>query len=115
MINIKLLTQDRCHSIMQRALIILDALYTYWDDILEPLNWPSHIKDNPLLFLLKIYFNKDINPDIDNIVNYLELQTSEILLITSKIITKNTNNTYNEQLINSIDLSHFDNVSETQL
>ena len=109
------MTQDRCHSIMQRALIILDGLYTYWDNILEPLNWPSHIKDNPLLFLLKIYFNKDINPDIDNIINYLELKTSEILLITSKIITKNTNNAYNEQLINSIDLSHFDNVSESQL
>ncbi len=99
---------------MQRALVILDGLYTYWEEILEPLNWPSDITNNPILFLLKIYFNKDFNPDIKDILKYLELPPSDILMIISKIITKNPNNTYSTQLINSLDASYINNLTDNQ-
>jgi hypothetical protein len=99
---------------MQRALVILDGLYTYWEEILEPLNWPSDITKNPILFLLKIFFSKDFNPDIKDILKYLELPPSDILMMISKIITKNPNNTYNTQLINSLDVNYINNLIENQ-
>jgi hypothetical protein len=115
LININLLTQDRCHNIMQRALVILDGLYTYWKNILDPIHWPSPIENNPILFLIKIYFNEDSNPDITELINFFELSSSEILIIITKIITKNTNNTLNIQLLNSLDVNSIDNLSETQI
>jgi hypothetical protein len=36
LINIKLLTNDRCHNILKKALSILDGLLLYWTEILEP-------------------------------------------------------------------------------
>jgi hypothetical protein len=98
LVNIKLLTQDRCHNIMQRAIILLDGLYTYWKNILEPINWPPEIESNPILFLTKIYFNEYFNTDINMITNYFELSPSEILATTAKIITKNINDSYNIKL-----------------
>jgi hypothetical protein len=111
-VNIKLLTQDRCHNIMQRAIILLDGLYTYWKNILDPINWPPQIEKNPILFLVRVYFNEDFNSDINELVNYFELSPSEILVTITKIITNNPNNTFNIQLINSLDLRIIDNLSE---
>jgi hypothetical protein len=113
-VNIQLLSQDHCHNIMQRAIILLDGLYTYWKNILDPIDWPSQIENNPILFLTKIYFNEDFNPDINELINYFELSSSEILLTITKIITKNNNNTSNIQLLNSIDLKIIDELSEIQ-
>jgi len=115
LININLLTQDRCHNIMQRAMIILDGLYTYWKNILDPIHRPSPIENNPILFLIKIYFNEESNPDINKLIKYFELSPPEILIIITKIITKNTNNTFNTQLLNSLDLNAIDTFSEIQI
>jgi hypothetical protein len=113
-VNIKLLTQDRCHNIMQRAIILLDGLYTYWKNILEPIKWPPEIETNPILFLIKIYFNENFNADIEKIINYFELSSSEILISSAKIITKNINHSFNEQLLDSINLNIVDELSEIQ-
>jgi hypothetical protein len=114
-INIKLLTQDRCHNMLLKALNILEGIYTYWENIMEPINWPQNIQEYPILFLTKLYFNTDINSDVNNVIDYLELSPSDILLIIAKIITRNKNNNFNTNRINSIDLTELQNLTENQL
>jgi hypothetical protein len=53
-INIQLLIKDRCNTIMKTAISILNGLYTYWEDVIGPANWPNDIKMNVLLLILKI-------------------------------------------------------------
>ncbi|MFN9982694.1 MAG: hypothetical protein ACK53Y_22385, partial [bacterium] len=100
---------------MQRAIIILDGLYTYWKNILDPIQWPSTIENHPILFLVKIYFDENTNPDINELIKYFELSPSEILVIITKIITKNSDNTFNIQLLNSLDTNAIDTLSENQI
>jgi hypothetical protein len=114
-INIKLLTQDRCHNIMLKALNILEGIYTYWENIMEPINWPQNIQEYPILLLTKLYFNTDVNSDVNNIIDYLELSPPDILLIIAKIITRNKDNNFNTNRINSIDLTELQNLMENQL
>jgi hypothetical protein len=87
---------------------------TYWKNILDPINWPLEIEANPILFLIEIYFNENLNADIDKIIHYFELSPSEILISSAKIITKNFNHSFNEQLLDSINLNIIDGLSEIQ-
>jgi hypothetical protein len=102
-INIHLLINDKCNNIMKKAISILDGLYSYWDHILGPANWPNKIEKNILLLLLKIYFETDYIPDNTDIIDYFELPPNEILLLSAKIITENHDNIYNQSILTSID------------
>jgi hypothetical protein len=112
--NIQLLNKDRCKSFLKKAIHILDGLISYWADLLQPLPWPPII-DNPLLLILKIYFNKEYAPDIIEIEKYLEYPSTEILLNAVNIITKYNNTTINMNIINDIDLHQLENLKQNHI
>jgi len=114
-INIRLLKEDRCFNVLKKAINIMDALFTYWTDVFLPLSWPNQVTNNPILFLSKIYFETDYIDNIDQIRNYFDLPTSEILLSISKILTKNNGDKYNLELVDSMDLTFLDNLEENNL
>ena len=114
-INITLLTKDRCFNIMKKAIPIMDGLFTYWVEVFQPLPWPTTVKNNPVLFLSKLYFGTDYAEDTEKILQYFELSPAEILLCTSKILTKNNGDTYNTNLLDSIDLDFLECTNENNL
>jgi hypothetical protein len=84
-INIKLLSTDRCHDILSKALQILDGLISYSAEIIGVPNWPSAPNNNLTPLLLKLYLSGRIF-NISNIANYLELAPDIILEIGIKIL-----------------------------
>jgi hypothetical protein len=86
-INIKLLTKDRCNNILQKVLRILDGLCRH-----QNMNASLTYK-NLLCLKLCIY-------DIDQIINYFELTPEEIILTASKIITKTLMKNITSQSLN---------------
>jgi len=106
LINISLIIRDKCNNIMQKAISILGGIYRYWENIIGPANWTHDIEKNILLVILKIYFETDYIPNISDIIEYFELPPNEILLICSKIITKNTDDIYNQSVLTTIDMIH---------
>jgi len=102
--NIKLLPRDRCHNTLKTAIIILDGLNTYWENVLPPIRWPNHIINNILLLLIKIYFTTDLFPDANEVIDHFELPADDIILLASKIISKNNDDDHNIKLLHSIDL-----------
>ena len=116
-INIHLLITYKCNNIMKKAISILDGLYLYWEQIIGPAKWPNNIEKNILLLILKIYFETDyISVDTD-IIEYFELSPKEILLLDAKIITKNHDDTRNQEILTSIDQLYleFSHPTTTQL
>lgn len=116
-INIHLLITYKCNNIMKKAISILDGLYLYWEQIIGPAKWPNNIEKNILLLILKIYFETDyISVDTD-IIEYFELSPKEILLLAAKIITKNHDDTRNQEILTSIDQLYleFSHPTTTQL
>ncbi len=102
--NIKLLPRDRCHNTLKTAIIILDGLNTYWENVLPPIRWPNHIINNILLLLIKIYFTTDLFPDANEVVDHFELPADDVILLASKTISKNNDDDHNIKLLHSIDL-----------
>jgi hypothetical protein len=116
-INIHLLITYKCNNILKKAISILDGLYLYWEQIIGPAKWPNNIEKNILLLILKIYFETDyISVDTD-IIEYFELSPKEILLLAAKIITKNHDDTRNQEILTSIDQLYleFSHPTTTQL
>jgi hypothetical protein len=116
-VNIDLLIKDRCYKVMEKLTGILLGLYTYWEDILYPINWPNRIHNKIPLLLVRIYFDSDYILGLDKIINFFELPTKEVLLISAKFITKNHNHNQMSELIETIDvniLQHLD-VKQTTL
>jgi hypothetical protein len=116
-INIHLLITYKCNNILKKAISILDGLYLYWEQIIGPAKWPNNIEKNILLLILKIYFETDyISVDTD-IIEYFELSPNEILLLAAKIITKNHDDTRNQEILTSIDQLYleFSHPTTTQL
>jgi hypothetical protein len=112
--NIKLLTYDRCNNIMKQALSMLDGLHTYWSDIVGQNNWPQPIKDNLSLYLCKIYFDTNYIANINDVIEFLELPISDVLLIIAKILTKNNNDDFNNNIIDSLDIDFVNNATNEQ-
>jgi len=114
--NIKLLVKNRCLNILKKALSILDGLQSYWTDIFHPIDWPNDLKKQNLLLLTKIFFTTDFYPNIDDIIEFLELSPEEIMLLISKILNhQNTEDSHHINLINSIDLTLIEKANEKQL
>jgi hypothetical protein len=110
-INIKLLITDRCHSILQKTLTILDGLIAYTVEVIDSPEWPSVANKNPILLLLKLYFsNKLFN--IDDLVEYFELSPENMLAIVIKTIYKSSSNKETSALINSLNLADIDLTNE---
>jgi hypothetical protein len=54
---------------------------------------------------LKIYFTTDYISNIDEVIHHFDLPLKDILLTASKIITKNNDEDFNLNILDSIDLS----------
>jgi hypothetical protein len=102
--NVQLLTIDRCSNILTKALQILDGLTFFHINVLSNPVWPSTEGKNIPLFLLKFYLSGKYF-DIDEISKYLELPPEEILLIGTKIWTDNQSEDKATKLIESLKLS----------
>jgi hypothetical protein len=96
---------------MKKAISILDGLYSYWENVIGPANWTNDIKTNIILLMLKIYLETDYIPNTIEIANFLEMPPNEILLLCSKIITKNPDGIYNQSILVAIDQIQL-NISE---
>jgi uncharacterized coiled-coil protein SlyX len=106
--NVDLLIKDRCNNFMKKAIKILDGLYSYWENIIGPAKWTNDIKTNILLLMLKIYIETDYIPNTIDVANFLEMPPNEILLLCSKIITKNPDDIYNQSILVAIDQIQLD-------
>jgi hypothetical protein len=117
LINIQLLIKDKCNNILKKAINILDGLYSYWEYIIGPANWPNNIEKNILLLILKIYFETDYISNNTDIIEYFELSPNEILLLASKTTTKNHDDIHNQKILTSIDQLYleFSQPTPTQL
>jgi len=116
-INVNLLIKDKCNNIMKTAIVILEGLYSYWEDIIGLAHWPDEIERYILLLLLKIYFETDYISDIEEIIAYFELPPNDILLLASGIITHCNDDIKNQSILTSIDQLYlnFSNSTNTQL
>jgi hypothetical protein len=114
-INLQLLPQDRCNKILNKALNILDGLPTHHLDIINPTLWPAMPNDFIPLLLIKIYFETNLIPDSQNIIEYFEIAKKNILLIASKITTKNNNENQAQNTLDSLDLSILELLDDPQI
>jgi len=106
-INIHLLSEDRCHDILIKALKILDGLASYSADIIGTPNWPSAPNNNLTPLLLKLYISGNIF-NVAKLIEYFELPKDKILNIGIKILTKNDSDEKAEELIASLNLADID-------
>jgi len=113
-INLNLLLQDRCNNILTKAITILEGLTSYYLDLLNPTQWTSLCPNHIPLLLMKIYFSGNFIPDITKIIEYFEIPQTDILKLTSKIITKQSRDDLALQALESIDLSQIQTFDESQ-
>jgi len=110
-INIQLLSEDRCHDTLIKALKILEGLVSYSADIIGTPNWPSTKNDNITPLLLKFYMSGKIF-DITSLLNYFELTAEKILQIGIKILLKYDSNEKITEIINSLNVNDVDMTDE---
>jgi hypothetical protein len=81
------------------------------------MEWPIKTRDRIPLLLAKIYFNTEYTEDMEEIIVYFELPSTQTLLTnTLKRITKETSGIlYNSNIINSIKLDFLNNLDEKQV
>jgi len=119
-IHISLLTHDRCHSLLTKALKILDGITFYNATVIFTPTWFSASQNHNTLLLLKFYLSNSFI-DTNEIVTYLELPTDTILLIGAKILSNHGSDAHAANSINAINLTdinlaikeEFDFISET--
>ncbi len=99
-------------NVLQKA-----GLCTYWLENITPMEWPIKTRDRIPLLLAKIYFNTEYTEDMEEIIVYFELPSTQTLLTnTLKRITKETSGIlYNSNIINSIKLDFLNNLDEKQV
>jgi hypothetical protein len=113
--NIKLLTKDRCNSILIKALCILEGLYSFWSDILGPITPPGKdAESQALLLLMKIFFTTEFCDEINDISAFFDTPKEEMLLISSKILTNNADDTHNLRRIELSDLNILNQLNKNQ-
>jgi tellurite resistance protein len=107
-INIKLLTQDRCSTILAQAITILEGLSSFYLEVIGTPNWKSLPSNKYIpLFLFKLYFsNEYIN--IENLLEYFNITLEKILFIgTTQMIGATTDEEVN-LVLNAINLADID-------
>ncbi len=113
-ININLLNHDRFHKVMSKAIDILLGIHAYWEDILYPIQWPNSLHNKIPLLIIKIYFDSDYIQDLEKILNFFELPTKEILLLTTKLITNIKDESKNVETLESIEVNVLQNLDPKQ-
>jgi hypothetical protein len=106
-INIQLLSEDRCHDILSKALQVLDGLVSYSAEIIVFPNWPFAPNNKVTQLLFKLYLSGEIF-DVSNITNYLELPPYKILEISIKILARQSSRENLKELINSLNRNETD-------
>jgi len=99
--NIKLLTLNRCTSLLTIALQLLDGLVSYNSEIIGAPNWPSAATKHITLLLFK-YYTSNCSVNIDRIVDYLEVSKDTILSTGAKILSNLENDDDALKLLNSL-------------
>jgi len=111
--NIQLLTNDRCTTILTKALQILEGLSSFYADIIGQPYWPSVSIKNITLFLLKIYFSNSYI-QTDDLTEHLGLPLEDILLLSAKIIHDAASDSEVKNLISNINILEFDTTDNIQ-
>jgi len=96
--NIQLLLHECCHTILTKALPLLDGITSYNADVIFMPNWLSTSSKQNTQFTFLIYMSSKV---IGEIVNYFELHIDAICLIGAKTLTDNSSD---EKAINSMNL-----------
>jgi hypothetical protein len=118
--NINLLLQDRCQTILKKALQLLDGIALYHATVIYTPNWFLSSQNHNTLLLFKLYLSEEFI-DIKEIINYFEVPLDTIRLIGAKILTNNGSdeialNSITSINLNIINLNHQDEfkfISET--
>jgi hypothetical protein len=104
-INLELLLYDRCNNILEKALYILEGIISFYSDIINPTSWNSIPQALIPLLLIKIYFDTNMMPEVQNITQYFNIPKEQILIIASKIITGHFTNHQAQEALESINIS----------
>ncbi len=111
--NIKLLTLDRCSSILKKAIPILDDLISFFAEIIGMPNFISLPSDKCMnLFLFKLYLS-DQFIDVKELADYFELPLDKILSIGAKIIADAPNEDEANSMVRAVNLADVDPDNET--
>jgi hypothetical protein len=113
--NIQLLTRDRCNTVLKKALYILEGIYSFRSDILGPITPTNRDSDKQaLLLLIKIFFTTDFSSAIDDIAVFLDTSKDDMLIISTKIITNQTDEYLNLRSIELIDINMINKKNKNQ-
>jgi hypothetical protein len=109
-INIKLLTQDRCSTILAQAITILEGLSSFYLEVIGTPNWKSLPSNKYIpLFLFKLYFsNEYIN--VENLLEYFNVTLEKILFIGTTQMIGATTDEEVTLVLNAINLADIDQI-----
>jgi len=111
--NIKLLTLDRCSSILKEAIPILDDLISFFAEIIGMPKFLSLPSDKCMnLFLFKLYLS-DQFIDVKGLADYFELPLDKILSIGAKIIADAPNEDEANSMVRAVNLADVNPDNET--
>jgi len=107
-LHIQLLKQDRCSSIISKALLILDGLSSFFMEVIgtptfSSLSSQKHIN----LFLWKTYLS-NLCIEVDDIAEFFDLPLEYILTLGAKLLTNSASDEDAKSLINAINLDDID-------
>ncbi len=97
--NVQLLLNERCCSILTKALPFLDGLTSYNADIIHSPKWISNSSRQNMLYMFLIYMSTDLI-NISKIIGYFKLPIDTICLIGDKILTDNNSDKFATNTMN---------------
>jgi len=110
-IYLQLLQYDRCHSLLEKALQILDGLTSFHTDLFGTPLWPSVNDKYTSLFLFKAYLS-GLFIDTSDIIEYLGYNSDKLLLIGAKLLLNNPSDEDVSNIISSLKLTDIDLTEE---
>jgi len=112
-LNTQLLIKDRCTSILEKALTILDGLSSFFTEVIGTPHFPSLPSYKYInLFLWKIYLS-NLYIEVDNLVEFFELPLSYILTLGAKLIAKTESDDEADSMIRALNLDDIDTCNPT--
>jgi len=106
-IYLQLLQYDHCHSLLDKALQILDGLTSFHTDLFSTPLWPSVDDKHVSLFLFKAYLSGSFI-STSEIMEYLGFSSDKMLLIGAKLLTNNPSDEDASKVISSLKLTDID-------
>jgi len=111
--NIQLLLRDRCHSIFSKALQILDVIISYHSAFMGQPSWTTAKAYSLTFYLFKLYFSGPFFTH-QELLNFFDLSKDQIILIVSKILTKDSSDEEALGAYNDMSLDNIDDSSEQE-